>query len=553
MAFFSWYFILFYAITFSCLLLIWRMVRTLPPRPRGWFWIPLVVLGITWVINVMSMQWAVLVGGMAWLLLILLPSLGLRRVQRLIYRQQYQVAYRWSQVLRLLHPFDGWWEQPEMIRALALAQQGDMAAGQRLLTRYRDGTNLIAQQAIAMHYAMRFDWEGLLLWLSQTTAELRDPLLTMYYCRALGETGQLHELLLSLTSAQSVLLQGGDRRNWHLVQLFTAAFCGEVKLVRQLTEGTLTMYPKAIQEFWLAIAHYAAGQQKLGQQTLERLSTHRDRNFQTAVNVRLANPPQPAQKLLRRDSYPLIAQLTRQIQQEAIEQHYQSLIDHRPGDRHRLSVNCVLVALNLVIFLVSLGLNRQMEPDLLLRWGSFIPDQVWHGEWWRILTAIFIHVGWAHLLTNMVTLSLLGGFAEKHLGHWRYLAIYLLSGLLAMVTLLGFVALAQDWQYETFPRWLTYLTAEIRYSYRQWVGASGAIMGMIGAIAVILFRGWRQIKSQLALKQLRLITIIILLQFALDLSSSNVSFYSHFLGFCWGSLLTIILTNNYPTTPSPNP
>lgn len=552
MAFLSWYVILFYSITLSCGLLIFRTWRSPNPRPKGWLFVAGLVLGITWVVNLISMQWAVLLGGIAWLFLMLLPSLGLRKIQTLIYRQKYQEAYYWTLILRFLHPFDGWWEQPKIIKALQLAQQGNREAAQTLLTQEQQNSSLISQQAIAMNYALNLNWGGLLAWMDAMQISRQDPLLTMYYCRALGETEQLHELLLSLESAREILLKGGDRRNFNLVQLFAAAFCGEVQLVEQLTSGSLAIYAQEIKDFWVAIAYYTADQKILGEKRLKILSEHADRNFQNAVKSRLQNPPRPAKKYLKSESYPLIAKLSREIQQENIESSYQSLVDRRPLYQQGFSINSLLVTLNSLVFLIGIVLNFKIERNALINWGSFIPNLVWHGEWWRIITATFIHAGWAHLLMNMFTLILLGSFAEKHLGRWRYLTIYLLSGVAAMVTLLALVALAQHFDYASFPRWLVHLTAEIRHSYQQWVGASGSIMGMIGAIAVILFKGWRELKSKLALKQFRFIVAIIIFQFAIDLSSENVSFYSHLLGFFWGSLFTFLLTRR-KSISSPKP
>lgn len=135
-------------------------------------------------------------------------------------------------------------------------------------------------------------------------------------------------------------------------------------------------------------------------------------------------------------------------------------------------------------------------------------------------------------------------FAEKHLGRSRYLLVYLGSGFGATVTLFGLVLLAQGFDYEAFPAWLAYLTTEIRYGYQVWVGASGSIMGMIGAIAVVLWQGWQRFHLEAAGRQFRLICLIIVIQFAVDLSSPNVSFLQPFTGPLLGNCLNAFVEAN---------
>ncbi|WP_158505973.1 rhomboid family intramembrane serine protease [Picosynechococcus sp. NKBG15041c] len=515
--------------------MILRTWRSPQPRPVGWLWVGGFVLLLTWGINLVSMVGAVIWGGSAWVLLILLPALGSRQIQSFIDRQQYQKAYQWAIYLRVLHPFDGWWEQPDIIRALVLGQRGQISQGKQILRQYKNHQSFLARQAIAQYYAMQFDWEGLLGWLRARELKTLEPLLLVYYCRALGETGQLASLLdlLSAPSTQAKLTQGGDRHYWHQVLLFAAAFCGEVKTLEQLLAENLKHYPPQIRSFWGAIAQYAAGNGTQGQAILQMIQQETDPSFRNAVTIRLQHPPRLAQKLIPRAAYPQLVRLSRLVQQENQERLYQSLVGGGPSP-----ITNLLVVVNCLVFFGAIAWGFPSNPEAVLQGGGFIPDQVLQGQWWRFFTANFIHVGIAHLLMNMVTLSLLGPFAEKHLGRSRYLLVYLGSGLGATVTLFGLVLLAQNFDYATFSGVLLFFTREIRHSYQVWVGASGSIMGIMGAIAVILWQGWQRHHIEAAGRQFRLISLIIVIQFIVDLSSPNVSFYSHFLGLCWGIFLT---------------
>jgi membrane associated rhomboid family serine protease len=326
------------------------------------------------------------------------------------------------------------------------------------------------------------------------------------------------------------------------VQLFACAFCGEVQLVEQLLSGCLNLYPIHIKNFWRAIARYAAGEKAIAAQILTELLENPDANFRQAIRLYLNNPPWVAKKRLQPESFPLIAELTREIKEEKIDRPYQSLLDYRPFYKQGFSINLLLILVNSLVFVGGLLFDLKFGSNAFIDLGAFIPKNVWAGEWWRIFTATFLHISWGHLLTNMLTLYLLGNFVEKHLGKWRYLLVYLCSGIGAMLLILVAVTLTRDLNFNLLPNWTNFLTNEIRYDDREWVGASGSIMGMIGAIAIILWRGWSRKQSQSALRQFRLIVGISCLQFAIDLSSTNVSFYSHFWGLILGIVLTLKLT-----------
>jgi rhomboid protease GluP len=121
-----------------------------------------------------------------------------------------------------------------------------------------------------------------------------------------------------------------------------------------------------------------------------------------------------------------------------------------------------------------------------------------------------------------VALLALGVFVEATLGHLKFLLVYFFSGIGSM---LAIAALAT----------LTNVSDLIA------VGASGAIMGLLGVMAAILLKGWRQEKAKIAARRLRLILLIVVLQVVFDVFTPQVSLVGHasglVLGFLAGSLL----------------
>jgi membrane associated rhomboid family serine protease len=138
--------------------------------------------------------------------------------------------------------------------------------------------------------------------------------------------------------------------------------------------------------------------------------------------------------------------------------------DHNPSNRVPY-VTYMLLALNAGIFLSYVGLFEDPRAlNAFFEAYAFIPLYVSAGEGFLgILTSMFLHGGWAHLLGNMLFLYIFGDNVEDELGHGPFLGFYIAGGLAA--------ALAQ---YASEP-----------LSQVPMVGASGAIAAVMGAYLVL--------------------------------------------------------------------
>ena len=118
------------------------------------------------------------------------------------------------------------------------------------------------------------------------------------------------------------------------------------------------------------------------------------------------------------------------------------------------SATTAILAVNVIVFAVELLVGR----DEVLSRGAMIPALVAQGEWWRLVTAMFLHVNVVHLLLNSLALYVFGGLVESALGTARFLAVYLIT---------GFVGSAVSYAFGS-----PFIAA---------AGASGAIFGLLGA------------------------------------------------------------------------
>lgn len=183
----------------------------------------------------------------------------------------------------------------------------------------------------------------------------------------------------------------------------------------------------------------------------------------------------------------------------------------------------ILIGLNLLIYGLEIKLGGSENSSVLERLGALIPEKVLAGEWWRLIGANFLHYGLFHLATNMLSLFFAGRLIELSLGAKYYLTIYLVSGIGSMLT-------------------FTLLAFRLGLNNVFLVGASAAIMGLIGAILAIFLQIWLKRRHSVSAKRrLQQIILIVIVQFIFDHLIPQVSFHAHLFGFIIGFLISSVL------------
>jgi len=125
------------------------------------------------------------------------------------------------------------------------------------------------------------------------------------------------------------------------------------------------------------------------------------------------------------------------------------------------------ISIILVNFVILLSIEFMGGPSVynLLKIGGQFGPLVSSGEWYRIVTAMFVHAGWLHLLFNMYALYYLGMLVENLYGASKFLTVYFVSGIVGN------------------------LLSQVFYYSVPSVGASGAIFGLVGLLlAATYFR-----------------------------------------------------------------
>ncbi|MDQ4075892.1 MAG: rhomboid family intramembrane serine protease [Chloroflexota bacterium] len=200
----------------------------------------------------------------------------------------------------------------------------------------------------------------------------------------------------------------------------------------------------------------------------------------------------------------------------------------------------VILAINIGLFLILTFVSFLVTPQglleallggadsrVLLLFGAKSNLLIKQGEVWRLLTPIFLHIGLVHLLFNQYALSIFGKELESLFGTPRFATVYFLAGLFGSVASFAFTAAIS-------------------------AGASGAIFGIIGALAAFFLRN-RETLGEMGRQQLRGLLVLIAINLFLGVSIPGIDNWGHVGGLVSGFLLGAILAPTYTLRRIPEP
>lgn len=179
-----------------------------------------------------------------------------------------------------------------------------------------------------------------------------------------------------------------------------------------------------------------------------------------------------------------------------------------------------LIITNIIIFILLEWNGNSLDAEYMMEMGAVYPEKIQKdGEYWRLITATFMHFGFSHLLNNMVLLGTAGQILERALGPIKYLILYLLAGI-------GGSA-------------LSYVQMIHSGDYAVAAGASGAIFGIVGALLWVVIRNKGHYET---LTGKGLIAMIVLCLYY-GISTGGVDNWGHIGGLIGGFLVSILFYN----------
>ncbi len=202
-------------------------------------------------------------------------------------------------------------------------------------------------------------------------------------------------------------------------------------------------------------------------------------------------------------------------------------IDFERGMRHLPPLILCLIAVNIAMFAWEIAAGALADRDTIIEAGALVRDRiigqgtapvrdrVATGEWWRLVSAMFLHGGVDHLLGNVIVLYIVGMACEHAFGGARTALVYFTSGITG-----GLVSIA----------------AGLGPS----VGASGAIFGVIAAVVVVLYR----YQDRFYVRDKRIGFVLLVWagwQILTGLANPFIDNFAHLGGLAGGALATLPL------------
>ena len=221
--------------------------------------------------------------------------------------------------------------------------------------------------------------------------------------------------------------------------------------------------------------------------------------------------PDINQKMLDEQGLDLMIDVTNDINEKTEKENrvYESIFKPK-----KIIVTSILILINIIVFFAMFAFSRaNITGGVLLQFGALNSVLVQNGQFWRLITAGFVHSGFLHLLFNMYSLYLIGTQLENFVGKWKFLAIYFFSMISAS------------------------LMSCILNPYTISVGASGALFGLLGAL---VYFGWHYRLYLGSILRNQIIPIIVLNLF-LGFVVSGIDNAAHIGGLIGGFLIAMAL------------
>ncbi len=185
-------------------------------------------------------------------------------------------------------------------------------------------------------------------------------------------------------------------------------------------------------------------------------------------------------------------------------------------------VTFILLSINTIMAIIASILSQSLftyHSDVLINLGALVPSLITNqGEYYRLLTAMFLHGSILHFLMNSYFLYIIGGFVEDLLGKVKYITIYMIAGLGSSLLV-----------------WLMSMNSNVPT-----IGASGALFGIMGALLILTYQRPRLFTPY----GIRSIRSLVVINVIFTFIAPNISIYGHLGGFLTGiGLMYLMLTS----------
>lgn len=273
---------------------------------------------------------------------------------------------------------------------------------------------------------------------------------------AYGRTGDMDRAARMLARLEDVCAGRDDAAMWiHRARVMFLALAGRTSSVKALVEPRRARHMSAAaRTYWVAVAHEHEGDRAAATEAYEKARTRtrgRPRELIDQALDRLGMDIAPARLS------PAASEVVARVEAAPMPAPVRLPRPRRPWASLTLTVSLLGTAA-----LIAGVVGPSSDLGVLVRAGAMVRSLVDGGEWWRLVSCIFVHVGAVHLFVNAIGMFFLGRVAEELFGGTRTVVLFGAAGVAGAFA--------------------SYLAGPAGVS----AGASGAIFGLLGAVFVEL-------------------------------------------------------------------
>lgn len=188
-----------------------------------------------------------------------------------------------------------------------------------------------------------------------------------------------------------------------------------------------------------------------------------------------------------------------------------------------------LVVINILVFIWMISHGPAGAERIYRATAVVVPQDLTSIHWWQLFAANFVHRNTSHLVVNLLLFIMIGPFVEFVMGIKKYLLVYLIAGVGALLMDLVYAKL--------FDLYVPSLRVQVPQLI---AGASSAVFGIVGARGAIFLFKWLKERSTLARNHFFFMFLLVWLQVGADLINFNVAFGAHLTGAIIGFILGLV-------------
>jgi rhomboid protease GluP len=474
---------------------------------------------------------AIGVGAGACLLVLGPIARGLAR--RAAASERFGLAQRLLDIADVLAPGSGVGDEKALVGAMRELRDGNIERTVDALVAAKDRApaeaRLAIDERIAMLYLAAYRWDEAI---AHAEAHLFDalpagpatspqqplrrilgvaPPVWVELLGAYGYKGDLDRAASMLARLEEACAGREDGQIWlHRGRMMFLALAGRVDAVQALVEPRRSRHMSpAARTYWIAVAHERRGDSAAAGAAYARARARSRGRPRVLIDQALARLENPQPIAVNSELSDVIARV------EAAEPPQ---VAARPRAHGPIATRVLIALVIGVAIAIAIAFGEASDLGVIVRAGAMVRPLVRDGEWWRLVSCMFVHIDGVHLLGNALMLWFLGRLAEELFGSWRTAAVFGLAGIAG-----AFASLYAS-------------PASIS------AGASGAIFGLLGAVLVELTWQRKRHRAAWTSRVWSILAIVAVAQIGIDFVEPMTDQWAHGGGLAAGALLGFVLS-----------